>query len=377
MKNSIKTQTKNAILDILRAADVEIDGTRPWDIQVHNENRFYRTILSMDTIKLGESYMVGDFDCDRLDQLIAKLIGHKLYEYVINDKSRLFHLLYLRTMNQGRPSKAFEVGHKHYNLGNDLYKAMLDKRLVYTCGYWKDAKTLDEAQEAKLDLICQKIGLKPGMSVLDIGGGWGSFAKFAAEKYGVSVVNIGISQEQINLANELCKGLPVENRLMDYRKMTGQFDCIVSIGMFEHVGRKNYRTYFKVANRCLKDDGLFLLHTMGGVDTPAIVDPWIAKYIFPNAELPSVYLMGKAIDQLFIMEDWHNFGTDYATTLRAWHTNFEKHWPSLKHNYDEQFYRMWRFYLLTVAGAFDARMIDLWQIVLSKKGIIGGYQSIR
>ncbi len=372
----INQKTKSIIQEILAEADVKINGAGAADIQVHND-RFYQAALSANTIALGESYMAGDWDCDRLDQLIAKLINASLYSYLSRDKKRLMHLLYLRLINQGKPSRAFQVAEKHYNLGNDLYQAMLDKRLVYTCGYWKNADNLDQAQEHKLDLICQKIGLKPGMRVLDIGGGWGSFAKFAAEKYHVSVVNITVSKAQVELANELCQGLDVENRLQDYREVNEKFDRMVSIGMFEHVGRKNYRTYFEVARRNLKDDGLFLLHTMGGVNNAAIVDPWVAKYIFPNAELPSVENIGSSINSLWIMEDWHNFGVDYATTLRAWHNNFESHWPELKGKYDETFYRMWRFYLLNVAGAFDARMIQLWQTVLSPHGVVGGYTSIR
>ena len=269
------------------------------------------------------------------------------------------------------------IGEHHYDKGNDLYKAMLDKRLTYTCGYWKKAKTLDQAQEAKLDLVCKKLNLKPGQKILDIGCGWGSFAKYAAEKYKVKVVGITVSKEQIAFAKKLCKGLPIEIRLQDYRDIREKFDHIVSLGMFEHVGVKNYRKYMKVVHRCLKDDGLFLLHTIGRNKSLTTSDPWAEKYIFPNSMLPSIKQIGESIEELFVMEDWHNFGTDYDKTLMAWFTNFRKNWNKIKKNYDERFYRMWKYYLLASAGLFRARKGQLWQIVLSKKGVPKGYNSIR
>jgi len=256
---------------------------------------------------------------------------------------------------------------------------MLDKRMIYTCGFWKDAKNLDEAQEHKLDLICRKLQLKAGDRVLDIGCGWGGFAKFAAEKYGVSVVGVTISKEQVALAQENCKGLDVEIRLMDYRAMPqklGQFDKVVSIGMFEHVGPKNYRAYMRAAEQCLKDDGLFLLHTIGRSGQIAGADPWIDKYIFPNGILPSMHDIVHASRSLFTIEDWHNFGADYDKTLMAWCANFEKAWPQLEPAYGPRFRFRFRYYLLSCAAAFRARDIHLWQIVLTKK-ILGGYPSVR
>ena len=244
-------------------------------------------------------------------------------------------------------------------------------------GYWKEAKTLAAAQEAKLELVCKKMSLEPGMKVLDIGCGWGSFALYAAEHYGVEVVGITVSKEQVTLANERGQGLPVTFRLQDYRDVTEPFDRIVSLGMFEHVGYKNYRDYMKAAARCLKDDGLFLLHTIGWIKSETSLDPWIHKYIFPNGMLPSLAQISKASEELFVMEDIHSFGTDYDKTLMAWHENFEEHWPELKDKYDERFYRMWRYYLLVCAGSFRARKNQLWQIVFSKNGVVSGYKSFR
>lgn len=241
----------------------------------------------------------------------------------------------------------------------------------------ENSQTLDEAQEAKLDLICRKLGVKPGEKILDIGCGWSSFGKFTAEKYGAGVVGITVSREQVEFGQKLCGGLPVEVRLQDYREVDEKFDHIVSVGMIEHVGYKNYRAYMEIAHRCLKDDGLFLLHTIGGNKSVHSVDRWMNKYIFPNGMLPSIKQLGDAIEGLFVMEDWHNFSADYDKTLMAWYGNIEKNWEKLKANYDERFHRMWRYYLLSCAAAFRARNNQLWQIVLSKRGVIGGYKSIR
>ena len=186
-----------------------------------------------------------------------------------------------KLFNYQSKARAFQIGEHHYDLGNDLFEKMLDKRMIYSCGYWKNAKTLDEAQEAKLDLICRKLYLKPGMKVLDIGCGWGGFAFFAAEKYGVEVVGVSVSKEQIAYAEAKRGKLPVTFLLQDYRDITGSFDRVVSVGMFEHVGYKNYTEFMTVVNRCMKDDGLCLLHTIGATITSFHPDPWIQKYIFP------------------------------------------------------------------------------------------------
>ena len=180
-------------------------------------------------------------------------------------------------------------------------------------------------------------------------------------------------QSKAEYAKEVCKGLPVEIRVQDYRDIDEQFDRILSIGMFEHVGKKNYRTYMEIVNRLLKPDGLSLLHTIGSSKTCYTTDPWIGKYIFPNSHLPSIKQIAGSIEGLFVMEDWHNFSAYYDKTLMAWYQNFNKSWPNLKAEYGDRFYRMWKFYLLSCAGAFRARKIQLWQVVLSKDGVIGGY----
>jgi len=360
---------------ILKVADIKIDGSRPWDMHVHND-QFYPNIFSGGSVAFGEAYMDGWWDAEHLDKFFDKIFKSKL-EKAIKKWDFLWDAMKAKLFNAQRSTKAFNIGEKHYDIGNDLYKAMLDRRMVYTCAYWENASSLDEAQEAKLDLVCRKIGLKSGDRVLDIGCGWGSFCKFAAERYGAEVVGITVSKEQVELAKKECAGLPVEIRLQDYRDVHEEFDHIISLGMFEHVGYKNYRLYMEVVDRCLKEGGLFLLHTIGGNVSSTRTDPWIDKYIFPDAMLPSTTQITKAFKGLFVLEDWHNFGTNYDKTLMAWYENFEKHWPELKSKYDERFYRMWKFYLLSSAGSFRSRKNQLWQIVLSKNGRPGGYESIR
>jgi cyclopropane-fatty-acyl-phospholipid synthase len=362
--------------ELLALADVEINGGDPWDIQVH-DNDFYHRVLTQASLGLGESYMDGWWDCAELDQFFDRIIRADLEHKVRGNWKLLLRFVAARVFNLQSRRRAFQIGERHYDLGNDLFENMLDKRMVYSCAYWKNARTLDEAQENKLDLICRKIGLKRGLRILDIGCGWGSFVKYAAEKYGVSAVGITVSKEQIALAKDLCKGLPVEIRLQDYRDVDESFDHIVSVGMFEHVGYKNYKTFMKCVHECLKDDGLFLLHTIGGNESVIAPEPWTHKYIFPNGLLPSVKQIGAAIEGLFVMEDWHNFSADYDKTLMVWHRNFMNSWDKIRSNYDERFYRMWRYFLLSSAGAFRARKNQLWQVVLSKHGVEGGYTSLR
>lgn len=367
---------KKIIDRLLAGTGVVLNGSNPWDPQIHNEN-FYRRVLGKGSLGLGESYMDGWWDCEALDQFFYKILRAGLDGKVKGDWRMLFNLGWHALLNHGRKSKAFEIGEHHYDAGNDLYRLMLDERLTYTCGYWKDAQNLNQAQEAKLDLVCKKIGLKSEQNILGIGSGWGSFMGYAAEKYGAIVTGVTVSKEQKKLADEKYKNFSVNTRLQDYRDISEKFDHVVSLGMLEHVGSKNYRTFMKVAHDSLKDDGLFLLHTIGGNNTQKAIEPWTRKYIFPNAQIPSLSQIIKASEGLFVVEDIHNFGMDYDKTLMAWHENFATNWDKIKSNYDDRFYRMWRYYLLSCAGTFRARSNQLWQIVLSKNGVSGGYKSVR
>ncbi|MBW2674955.1 MAG: cyclopropane fatty acyl phospholipid synthase [Deltaproteobacteria bacterium] len=363
---------RQQIETLLTGADVRIDGSRPWDIAVHNE-RLYQRVLSRGSLGLGEAYMDGWWDCPALDQFFDKILSADL-EQKVRDRRVVIQSLRASLFNLQKKSRAFQVGQRHYDMGNELYESMLDKSMAYSCGYWKDAKTLDEAQEAKLDLIARKVHLKEGMRVLDIGCGWCGFARYAAGKYGAEVIGTTVSEEQVKLGSERCEGLPVEVRLQDYRDLEGQFDSIVSIGMIEHVGRKNYRTFMRQVHRCLNEGGLFLLHTIGGNRSVRKCEAWTEKYIFPNGMLPSIKQLAKAFEGLFVVENWQNLGADYDRTMMAWFANFDKNWDRIRHLYDERFYRMWKCYLIACAGAFRARENQVWPIVLSKGGVRDGWQ---
>jgi len=359
---------------LLAEADVRVGGQRPWDIQVHDA-RFYARVLSHGSLGLGESYMDGDWDCPSLDGALYRLLRARVDERV--RAGDIWDALYARWFNPQTRARSRQVGERHYDLGNDLYHAMLGQRLVYSCAYWRNADSLDAAQEAKLDLVCRKLQLQPGMRVVDIGCGWGEALKFAAERYGVSGVGITISREQADYARELCAGLPIDIRLQDYRDLHERFDAGFSLGMFEHVGVKNYRTYFQVMRRLLPEQGLFLLHTIGGNESVRRTDAWINKYIFPNSMLPSAAQISQASEGLFVLEDWHSLGADYDRTLQAWRSNVEAAWPRLDGRYDERFRRMWHYYLSASMGGFRARRLQLWQIVLSPTGVPGGYSAPR
>jgi cyclopropane-fatty-acyl-phospholipid synthase len=360
---------------LLELADVRIDGDRPWDVRVHDQ-RLYARVLAGGSLGLGESYMDGWWDCERLDEFFTRALAAELDTKVRPWRDAL-GLLWARVVNLQRPGRAFRIGRHHYDLGNDLFSRMLDRRMIYSCAYWKRAGTLDDAQEAKLDLVCRKLGLRAGMRVLDIGCGWGGTARFAAERYGVSVVGITVSDEQAKHARQVCRGLPVEIRLQDYRALAGRFDRVLSIGMFEHVGRKNYRTFMRVVRGLLAGDGLFLLHTIGSNLSLSATDAWTQRYIFPDSMLPSARQIGAAIEGNLVLEDWHSFGPDYDRTLMQWYRNFQQRWPEIAGRYGERFRRMWRYFLLSSAGGFRARKNQLWQLVLSPHGVPGGYVAPR
>ena len=370
------TAARKSLQGLLQEADVRLNGDRPWDPHVHDE-RLYRRVLSGGSLAAGEAYLEGWWDCQALDQLFYRVLRAHLDEKMGWSWKLLWNIVKAVVLNRQSASRAYEVGEEHYDRGNDLFRHMLDNRMVYSCGYWRRADTLEAAQEAKLDLICRKLDLQPGMRLLDIGCGWGGFAAYAAEEYGVEVVGVTVSKEQVPVAREQCAGLPVEIRLQDYRNVEEIFDRVVSIGMFEHVGHKNHRTYMETVRRCLVDNGLSMLHTIGSFSSDSVTDPWIDKYVFPNGLIPSARQVTQATEDLFVIEDWHNFGPDYDRTLMAWAGNFEANWDVLSTRYTERFYRMWRYYLYQCAGAFRARHNQLWQIVLSPDGVDGRYLSVR
>ncbi len=358
---------------LLSRAGITINGDKPWDIQVRNE-KLYNRALTQGSLGLGEAYMDGWWDCIALDEFFTRIfkagLNRKIVPFI-----ELIDRMRAKLYNLQAKAGSYEVAHRHYNLSPELFENMLDRRQIYSCGFWENASNLDEAQEAKLDLIAKKLYLEPGMKVLDIGCGWGGAARFFSEEYGVEVVGITISAEQVRIGKQVCKGLPVDIRLQNYQDLDEEFDRIFSIGMFEHVGYKNFATYMKTVRRSLKKSGLFLLHCIGTNISQISTDPWIQRYIFPNSSLPSAQQISNAAEGMLIMEDWQNFGADYDKTLMSWFSNFKKNWNKLEEDFDARFFRMWKFYLLACAGNFRARNAQLWQIVFSPTGVPQGYKA--
>lgn len=359
------------IRGVLSEAGVQIGGDRPWDIQVP-DSRAYTRVLDNGSLGFGEAYMDGWIECDRLDQMI-----HRAYQADVGNridkKDAFFALIRSRASTLGSRARSHEIGRKHYDAGNDLFERMLDPYMMYSCGYWVRAENLAQAQEDKLELTCRKLCLKPGMRVLDIGCGWGGFARYAAERFGVEVVGVTVSEQQLELGRKLCEGLPTELRYQDYRELDEQFDRIVSIGMFEHVGHTFYGDFMAAAERCLKDDGIFLLHTVGYI-AEDLANPWFDKYIMPGVAFPSLGQIIAQTEDRFVLEDYHNWeGAHYDQTLMAWFRNFQDTWPQISADYDDTFYRMWKLYLQGCAGAFRANRMRVWQLVFAKQSIPGGY----
>jgi cyclopropane-fatty-acyl-phospholipid synthase len=375
------TKLESTVSDILKHADVQINGTRPQDITIH-DSRVYGRVLRDRELGLGESYMDGWWDAKRPDELIAHILSADLAAKVKPSPALiatgLAQIIGATVNNRQTVTKAKKNASHHYNIGNDLYERMLDQRMIYSCGYWDGVKTLDEAQTNKLDLICRKLQLKKGMTLLDIGCGWGGFAEYAARHYGVTVTGISPASEQVKIAKKRTKGLKVKILQKDYRDMTGQFDRITSIGMLEHVGIKNYGTFFAACKRLLAPGGMMLHHTIGSNQTYNPREAkWIDRYIFPGGEIPTIAQVASAVEKKFVIEDLHNFGPDYDKTLMAWYQNFKRHYPEISDKYDQRFYRMWEFYLLMFAALFRTRNLQLWQFVMRPVERSSTYKSPR
>jgi cyclopropane-fatty-acyl-phospholipid synthase len=369
-------KTQATVEQLLAAANIKINGSKPYDIKVHDE-RFYKKALTGRELGIGEAYMDGWWSSEQLDETVARLLSVNIREKLPITPLLVKSVLVGAVANRQKLGQAQKNASAHYNIGNDLYEKMLDKRMLYTCAFWEKAKTLDEAQEAKIDRVCQKLYLKPGMTLLDLGCGWGGFAEYAARKYGVKVTGVNVASEQVAVARQRTKDLPVEILLKDYREVTGRYDRVVSIGIMEHIGPKNYRTFLAKCNDLLKDNGLMFHHTIGNTRSTKSVDPWTDKYIFPGGVIPSLAQIAKSTERLLIIEDLENFGPDYDKTLMAWHKNFTNSYPELKDKYDERFYRMWEYYLLSCAGAFRARKLQLYQIVMRKIETLEAYRGYR
>ena len=356
---------RQALENLLRAAEIEVNGARPWDIQVHDE-RFFARVLAGGTLGFGESYMDGWWDCAALDEMCCRAIRARVDARFSHGLGNLITRAISLLINRQSRRRARVVGEQHYDLGNDFFQAMLDPWMQYSCAVFQEGDDLAAAQQRKLEIICERLQLEPGHRLLDIGCGWGGLARFAAEKYGCSVVGLTISREQYQFAQRWCRGLEVQIQLRDYREIDGKFDRAVSVGMVEHVGFKNYRTYLSAVFKSLGKGGRFLCQGICNPVSSWELDPWIRRYIFPNSLLPSLARLTKAAEGIFLVEDVANFGPHYDPTLMAWEENFRRAWPRFADHLEERFRRMWRFYLLSCAGAFRARSLQLYSILFAR-----------
>jgi len=372
----MKTFAEKFLGNLFARAGVEINGPNPWDIQVNNERFFLRTLRG--SLGFGESYMDGDWDAGSIDLLFRRFIRHRIANSPLVTVNRVLLDLKSRVSNLQNRSGSRAIAHTHYDLDHRLYKQFLGPYNQYTCCFYHRANTLEDAEIEKLEMVCNKLGLREGDRLLDIGCGWGGFARYAAETRGCHVTGISISTEQVAYARDFVAGLPVDIIECDYRDLprkfnAGHFDKVVIIGMIEHVGHKNYRKLFEIVCNILKEDGLFLLHTIGNSRVTTVVDPWIEKYIFRNSMAPAMTQLAQALEGLFVVQDWENYGHYYPPTLSHWHERFEHHWPVIENietrrPFDERFRRMFRYYFLSCKAGFETENIHLWHLVMSKEG---------
>ncbi|MFO6296648.1 cyclopropane fatty acyl phospholipid synthase [Rahnella selenatireducens] len=354
--------------NLLHKADIQIEGTRPWDIRIRHPG-FFKRIMLQGLLGLGESYMDGWWECDRLDIFIYKFLAHKLDEAVPGNFRDILLVLSENIFNRKSDDCHGSVFVNEYDIGYDVFTHMLDPYMQYSCGYWRKGATLAEAQEAKLKMICEKLQLAPGMRVLDIGCGWGGTAEYSARHYDVYVEGTTNSTEEQKIAQSRCQGLDITIMLEDYQDLLDdKFDRIIALGALEYLELKNYQNFFKALARCLKPDGLFLLHSTGSTELVSHVGPWLNKYIFPKGCLPSGQQLVQSIEPYFRIEDWDNLGTDYDKTLMSWFEKINESWPSLSMNYSPGFRHMLEYYLCSSAGFFRAGKIQLRQLLLCLGG---------
>ena len=378
---------KNKFITIANQIGVEINGPNAWDIQIHNES-LYSRLFRDGSLGAGESYMDGWWDCNDLVELSFRVAKNNL---LLESGLPLFvHTTRSFLLNLQNKIRARIVGECHYDLPIPLWEKMLGASMIYTNGIWQDTDDLDTAGFAKYDLVCRKLELKKGDTLLELGCGWGAFLKYAATHYGCRCTGVTISKEQAKYASELCQSLPVKIHHCDYRDRDVynpddiKYDAITTLGMTEHVGRKNYRQCMQIIYEQLRDCRLFLLESSGNSKESA-PDMFIQKYIFPYLDMPTVGSIDKYTRDFFVLEDMQTVSVDYAKTIIAWSNNFKKYWSDFDLSENtfgglskNQFYRMWVYYLDCCAGVLKARTeTQAWQFLFSKGHLTNGYRSVR
>jgi len=348
----------------------------PIKLKILDKKLHYKLFLYPDLF-FGEAYTDGSVVIENgtLNEFLDitfKNVGRNetnIFSAVFN-KFRGTHR-FLTNFNFISKSKS-NVAH-HYDISDNLYELFLDTKRQYSCAYFKNENdTLETAQNNKIDHIIKKLNLKPNQKILDIGSGWGSLAIEIAKKSQCEVVGITLSENQLEYSKKKAKEMNLENqvqfKLIDYRQINEKFDRVVSVGMFEHVGRKFYNKYFKQVSNLLKDDGVALIHTIGSVNPPRDPHPWITKYIFPGGYTPSLSEISLPIEKSgLIISDLEILRMHYAHTLRHWKERFLKEKEKVLEMFDEKFFRMWEFYLTASQMAFKWGDQVVFQFQLTKK----------
>jgi len=350
----------------------------PITLKLFDKSLNYKLLYNPD-LYFGEAYTNGSLRIENgtlteFLEIALRNIGRNninIYGKILNKLNGSYR--YLTNFNKGLISKK-NVSH-HYDISEKLYDLFLDSNRQYSCAYFKNENdSLEKAQENKIDHIIKKLNIKPNQKILDIGSGWGTLAISIAQKTKASVTGITLSENQLEYSNykakEMNLGNQVEFKLMDYRDINEKFDRIVSVGMFEHVGRKFYKRYFNTVSKLLKDEGIALIHTIGSSNPPRYPQPWITKYIFPGGYTPSLSQIARPIeDSGLIISDIEVLRMHYAHTLRHWKERFLSKKETVLEMFDEKFFRMWEFYLASCEMAFKWGDQVVFQLQLSKGNI--------
>lgn len=355
---------KLTLTTLLREANIEPNGASPWDPQIKDE-RFYRTVLLRGSVGLGDAYLNGWWECADISGFILRIIKSGIHLRVPRVDIFLRRLRFglIDAQNRIRSKRVAEL---HYDEDPYIFEVMLGSTNSYTCARWKGVITLDAAQQQKMDLLCKKAGLSSGMTVLDIGSGWGGFLAYAAERYQVRGIGLTISKTQLDYARKRYGNLPVEFRLQDYRDFVGGVDAVVSICVIEHVGSDHYREYFqKVRETLTREDGFFAMQCILACDTQARMDPWTEKHIFPNGILPTLERIENAVEGILHIVDREFFRDDYVRTFSAWYENLVRNKNAIIARCGVRYFRKYEYYLCLYIAGFGSGRIDVGQFVLS------------
>lgn len=376
---------KKFVEELFSQAGIEVNGSNPWDPQIHNPIAYNMTVGN-GLIGAGEAYMRGYWDCEQLEEFFRRAVQVDLAKRMPWNLSTATLVTKARLMNLQLPKRAWEVGRMHYDLPREVWECTLDFAMTGSCAYYRfPDETLDQAQQNKLNLTLKKVGLQKGHSLLDIGVGWAAFSGLSAITYGAKPIGITVSEGQREYIRSRYGDI-VDVRVHPWQQtvLEQPVDRIISVEMFEHVGSDNYRKFFQLCRDSITDDGLMLLHTIVGHNPSKHIDPWMDKYIYPGGCIPTLGQITTAVHGLFHVEDVHDIGGHYPATLLAWMANFRRNWDVVKAlgpkrlGMDpEVFCRMWYYHYMASAGGFLSRVISVHQIVLSTNGVPGGYQSIR